>query len=199
MGTNARTNISSIFRDKLSLQRSSYFFSSFCFVNCLKQKHEAIFCIGTEILIRLFWINEFIWFDAFFCCQKSAVIGHQISVSLVSPGLCLFLFPPCHTSILLPLHHLQAVGICQIFFSTTSQLNLFDLFEACFVTNNLTLPPIGAINSLHRLQREHLLYLCWHLTRIQEPLADCPYGTVDHLAHCLCSRFRLTWWLPQHA
>ncbi len=131
---------------------------------------------------------------------KICVIGHQSSVSLVFPGLCLCLFPPRHTSILPPLCHLQmAIGICWIFFSTTSQLNSFDSFEACCVTNNLALPPIGVINLLHRLQQEHPLYQRQQLPRIQEPLAHCLYGTVDRLMHCLCSQFRHSRWLPQHA
>ncbi len=127
-----------------------------------------IFCIGTEIPILLFsnkWIHPIRCI--FLCCQKSAVMGHRSSVNLVSPGLCLCLFPPHHTSILPPLCHLQmAIGIHRIFFLTTSQLNSFDSFEACCVTNNLTLPPIGVIDLLHRLQWEHPPYQCRQLPRI---------------------------------
>ncbi len=186
------------------LMKSSICYFSFplilCFFHCLKKKHERIFCIGTEIPIWLFW-NKWIhtiW-HIILCHQNSAVINHQSSVSLVSLGLCLFLFPPRHTSFLPPLCHLQANGIRRIFVSTTSQLNSFDSFEACCVTNNLALLPLGAINLLHRLQQEHPLYPHWQIPRIQEPLAHCLYSTVDHLTHCLCSQSWRSWWLPQQA
>jgi hypothetical protein len=76
-----------------------------------------------------------------------------------------------------------------VFFTTTSQLNSFDSFEACCVTNNLALPPIKVIDLLHRLQWEHPLYQCQQLPRIQEPLAHCLYATIDCLAHYLCPQF----------
>jgi hypothetical protein len=87
-------------------------------------------------------------------------------------------------------------GIRRIIFTITYQLNSL---EACWVTNNLTLPPGAVINFLHRLQQEHPLYPRWQLPRIQEHLAHCLYGTKDCFAHCLCSRCRSSWWLHQHA
>ncbi len=55
--------------------------------------------------------------------KKSAVIGHLSSVSWVSPGLCLWLFPPPHTSILSPLCHLP-MAHAMAFVKSFSQLHL---------------------------------------------------------------------------
>jgi hypothetical protein len=87
-------------------------------------------------------------------------------------------------------------GICQIFFTITSQLNSL---EACCVTTNLALPPITVTNFVHRLQQEHPLYPGRQLPGIQDHLAHCLCGTKDCLTHCLYSWCQPSWWLHQHA
>ncbi len=71
-------------------------------------------------------------------------------------------------------------------------MNPFNLFEACCVANHLALPPVGVIDSLHRLQREPILCLRPQLPRIQEPLAHRPYGTVSSRAWSALSVLTLT-------
>jgi hypothetical protein len=160
---------------------------------------ETHFSLVRKCQYGSFQINKFIRFDAFFfvakkiCSHwssKQCQLGFSGIMSVAVSSTSHF-----HSFTTLSPANGTCDGICQIFFTITSQLNSL---EACCVTNSLALPPIAVTNILHRLQREHPLYPRRQLPRIQERLVHCLYGTKDRFVHCLCPWCQPSQWLHQH-